>query len=60
MAYNLTGSPAAVVPSGTSLEGVPIGVQTRRTAVALAVARYVKTAFGRCQPPQATIACQVA
>ena len=53
--YNLTGWPAAVVRSGTSPEGLPIGVQVVahpwREDVALAVAQHIETALGGWQPP---------
>ena len=53
--YNLTGWPAAVVRSGTSPEGLPIGVQVVarpwREDVALAVAQHIETALGGWRPP---------
>lgn len=53
--YNLTGWPAVVVRSGTSPEGLPIGVQVVarpwREDVALAVAQYIETALGGWQCP---------
>lgn len=53
--YNLAGWPAAVVRSGTSPEGLPIGVQVVarpwREDVALAVAQQIETALGGWQPP---------
>jgi amidase len=53
--YNLTGYPAAVVRAGTSLEGLPIGVQIVanpwREDVALKVAQFVEEAFGGWQKP---------
>ena len=55
MTYNMTGWPAAVVRGGTSLEGLPIGVQIVahpwREDVALAVAGYLEEALGGFQPP---------
>ena len=53
--YNLTGWPGAVVRAGTSPEGLPIGVQVvarpGREDVALALAKFVETEFGRYQRP---------
>ena len=53
--YNLSGLPAAVVPCGTSPEGLPIGVQiaTRpwREDLALAVARHLEAEFGGWRAP---------
>lgn len=55
MTYNLTGWPVAVVRVGTSLEGLPLGVQIVahpwREEVALAVAQYLEGVFGSWQPP---------
>jgi amidase len=55
MTYNLTGWPAAVVRAGTSLEGLPIGVQVVarpwRDDVALAVAQHIEKVLGGWQPP---------
>lgn len=54
-AYNLTGWPGAVVRAGTSLEGLPIGVQVIarpwREDVALSVAQQLETALGGWQAP---------
>lgn len=53
--YSLTGWPAVVVRAGTSLEGLPIGVQLVarpwRDDVALAAAALVETHFGEWQRP---------
>lgn len=53
--YNLTGWPSVVVRSGTSPEGLPIGVQVVagpwREDRALAVAQHIETALGGWQPP---------
>jgi len=55
MTYNVTGWPGAVVRAGTSPEGLPIGVQivTRpgREDAALALAKFVETAYGGYQRP---------
>ena len=55
MTYNVTGWPGTVVRAGTSPEGLPIGVQivTRpgREDVALALAKFVETAYGGYQRP---------
>ncbi|CAN5744625.1 amidase [soil metagenome] len=57
LAYSLTGWPCVVVRAGTSMEGMPIGVQIVarpwREDVALAVARHIETAMGGWQPPGA-------
>ncbi len=54
-AYNLTGWPGAVVRAGTSPEGLPIGVQAVarpwREDVALAVIKFIESAFGGWQKP---------
>jgi amidase len=54
MAHNLTGWPAAVVRCGTSLEGLPIGVQVVarpwEDATALAVAAHLEHVFGGWRP----------
>ena len=54
-AYNLTGWPGAVVRAGTSPEGLPIGVQVVarpwRDDVALAVIKFIESAFGGWQKP---------
>ncbi|HZT69180.1 MAG TPA: amidase [Terriglobia bacterium] len=56
MTYNLTGWPAAVVRSGNSMEGLPIGVQVAarpwQEHLALAVARRIEEALGGWQAPQ--------
>jgi len=55
IAYNLTGWPGAVVRCGTSIEGLPIGVQAVarpwHEEVALAVAQHLETALGGYQRP---------
>jgi amidase len=55
IAFNLTGWPGAVVRCGTSVEGLPIGVQAVarpwREDVALAAARQLETALGGYQRP---------
>ncbi len=55
MAYNLTGWPGAVVRSGTSPEGLPIGVQLVaapwREDITLALAAQVESTLGGWQPP---------
>ena len=54
-AYNLTGWPGGVVRAGTSPEGLPIGVQVVarpwRDDVALAVIKFIESAFGGWQRP---------
>ncbi|HEU4402716.1 MAG TPA: amidase [Candidatus Polarisedimenticolia bacterium] len=54
-AYNMTGWPAAVVRAGTSLKGLPLGVQIVgrpwREDVVLALAREVERALGGYQAP---------
>ena len=53
--YSLTGYPCAVVRAGTSVEGLPIGVQIVarpwREDVALAAACAIERALGGWQPP---------
>jgi amidase len=53
--HNLTGFPSVVVRGGTSMEGLPIGVQLVagpwREDIALAAARVVEAASGGWQPP---------
>lgn len=55
MTYNLTGWPSAVVRAGTSLEGLPIGVQVVarpwREDVALAVAQRIEADLGGWRRP---------
>ena len=55
IAYNITGWPGAVVRCGTSVEGLPIGVQAVaqpwREDVALVVARHIEAALGGYQQP---------
>ncbi len=54
-AYNLTGWPSVVVRSGTSSEGLPIGVQVIaspwREDIAFAIAQQIETELGGWQPP---------
>jgi Asp-tRNA(Asn)/Glu-tRNA(Gln) amidotransferase A subunit family amidase len=53
--FNLLGAPAAVVPVGMSLEGLPIGVQVAglpgQDELVLAVARALDSEFGYRIPP---------
>lgn len=53
--YNLTGHPCVVVRAGTSVSGLPIGVQVIakhwREDVALAVAKIIEDELGGWQPP---------
>lgn len=53
--FNLLGAPAAVVPVGSSAEGLPIGVQVisrpYEDETALAIARFVNEHFGYVPPP---------
>ena len=55
MIYNFTGGPGAVVRSGTSADGLPIGVQIAarpwREDVTLALARRIEQALGGWQRP---------
>ena len=55
-AYNMTGWPGAVVRGGTSLDGMPIGVQAVsrpwREDVALAIASRLESALGGWQKPE--------
>ena len=55
--FNLLAAPAAVVPVGTSPEGLPIGVQIVarpfEDEVALAVAAVIDREFGFAAPPMA-------
>jgi len=55
LALLLTGWPVVVVRSGTSPEGLPIGVQVAarpwREDVALSVAQQIETALGGWQRP---------
>ena len=55
--FNLLASPAAVVPVGTSAEGLPIGIQIAgrpfEDEVVLAVAAAVEREFGYRAPPLA-------
>ena len=55
IAFNLTGWPGAVVRCGTSVEGLPIGVQavarSWREDIALAVAQHLETALGGFRRP---------
>jgi amidase len=54
MTYNITGWPAAVVRGGTSIDGLPIGVQIAahpwRDDVSLAVAACIENSLGGFQP----------
>ena len=54
-AYNLTGWPGVVVRGGTSVDGMPVGVQVVarpwREDVALAVAQHLETELGGWQRP---------
>jgi Asp-tRNA(Asn)/Glu-tRNA(Gln) amidotransferase A subunit family amidase len=53
--FNLLASPAAVVPVGTSLEGLPIGVQIAgrpyEDEIVLGVAAAIESEFGYTPPP---------
>ncbi len=53
--FSLTGYPCAAVRAGTSVEGLPIGVQVVarpwRDDVAIAIARHIETSCGGWQPP---------
>lgn len=55
LAYSLTGYPAVVVRTGTTADGLPVGVQVVarpwRDDVALAVAAWLEERFGGWQPP---------
>lgn len=55
LAYSLTGYPAVVVRTGTTADGLPVGVQVVarpwREDVALAVAAFLENRFGGWQPP---------
>jgi amidase len=55
LAYSLTGYPAAVVRTGTTAEGLPVGVQVVgrpwRDDVVLAVAASLEARFGGWRPP---------
>ena len=54
-AFNMSGSPAAVVRCGTSPDGMPIGVQVVgphwREDIVLAIAGFLEREFGGWQPP---------
>lgn len=54
LAYSLTGYPAVVVRTGTTVDGLPVGVQVVarpwREDVALAVAAFLEQRFGGWQP----------
>ncbi len=58
-AFNLTGWPATVVRCGTSVDGLPIGIQIAaapwREDVSLALARTLEEDLGGYQPPFALI-----
>ena len=53
--YNYVGWPAAVVPGGTSEEGLPMGIEIGappwREDVALALAHRLETELGGWRPP---------
>jgi len=53
--FSMAGWPSATVRAGSSVEGLPIGVQIVagpwREDVALAVAQYIETTLGGWQPP---------
>lgn len=53
--FNLLGSPAAVVPTGHSSEGLPIGIQIAgrpyEDEIALAIAAAIERDFGYIAPP---------
>jgi len=55
LTYSLTGYPAVVIRTGTTADGLPVGVQVVarpwRDDIALAVAAYLETHFGGWQPP---------
>lgn len=55
LTYSLTGYPAVVVRTGTTADGLPVGVQVVarpwRDDIALAVAAYLEERFGGWQPP---------
>lgn len=57
--FNVLAAPAAVVPVGTSPEGLPIGVQIAarpyQDEIALGIASIVDSAFGYRPPPMAKI-----
>ncbi|KAA3643139.1 MAG: amidase [Chloroflexi bacterium] len=54
--YNFTGWPAATVRAGSTMEGLPIGVQVVarpwREDMALAVCQFIEDEFGGWQPPE--------
>jgi amidase len=60
--FNALAAPAAVVPVGSSPEGLPIGVQIVarpfEDETALGVAAVVDAAFGYKPPPMARIDCK--
>jgi amidase len=55
LTYSLTGYPAVVVRTGTSADGLPVGVQVVarpwRDDIALAVAAHLEERFGGWRPP---------
>lgn len=55
LTYSLTGYPAVVIRTGTTADGLPVGVQIVarpwRDEIALAVAAYLENRFGGWQPP---------
>jgi amidase len=57
--FNTLGAPAAVVPVGRSVEGLPIGVQIAarpfQDEIALGIAAIIDSAFGFHAPPMAKV-----
>jgi Asp-tRNA(Asn)/Glu-tRNA(Gln) amidotransferase A subunit family amidase len=57
--FNTLGAPAAVVPVGRSVEGLPIGVQIAarpfQDEIALGIAAIIDSAFGFHTPPMAKV-----
>ncbi len=60
IAHNLTGWPSTVVRCGTSVEGLPVGVQAVarpwREDVSLAVAKHLEAVLGGYQRPRVAVA----